>query len=72
MFCFIFLVDGTKADFKRKKKLKEGDFHFDEFVEHLNNSPLVVNVHLDDTRIIHRIDYDSTRVELSVLGFLTL
>ena len=46
----------------REKKLKEGDFHFDELVEHLNkfNSPLVVNVHLDDTRIIHRIDYDST------------
>ena len=45
----------------KEKKLHEGEFHFDELVQHLTkfNSPMIVNIHLDDTRIIHRVDYNS-------------
>ena len=45
----------------KEKKLCEGEFDFDELVKHLKrfNAPFIVNVHLDDTRIIHRIEYDS-------------
>ena len=43
-----------------RKKIKEGEFQFDELSDHLKdfNSPRFVNIHLDDTRIIHRVEYD--------------
>ena len=43
-----------------RKKIKEGEFQFDELSDHLKdfNSPRFVNIHLDDTGIIHRVEYD--------------
>ena len=42
--------------------MHEGEFDFDELVKHLKkfDAPMVVNIHLDDTHIIHRVEYDST------------
>ena len=42
------------------KKICEGEFQFDQLLHHLKSfhSPQFVNIHLDDTRIIHRIEYD--------------
>ena len=42
------------------QKICEGEFQFDQLLQHLQSfhSPLFVNIHLDDTRIIHRIEYD--------------
>ena len=44
-----------------RRKVVEGEFYFAELKEHLVkwNSPLFVNVHLDDTRIINKVEYDS-------------
>ena len=43
-----------------KERLVEGDFYFSELVDHLKEwkSPMYVHVHLDDTRINNRIEYD--------------
>lgn len=45
----------------KKERINEGSFYFDELIAHLNEwkSPLCINLHLDDTRIIHKIEYDS-------------
>ena len=44
----------------KKKKVIEGEFLFDELLEHLKRfkAPHFVNIHLDDTRIINKIEYD--------------
>ena len=44
----------------QKERIVEGTFYFDEVREHLQrwNAPLFVNVHLDDTRIKYRLEYD--------------
>ena len=44
----------------KKERINEGAFYFDELAEYLKEwkSPLCVNLHLDDTRIINRIEYD--------------
>lgn len=44
----------------KQKKLNEGEFHFDELCKHLKKweSPPFVHLHLDDTRIINKIEYD--------------
>ena len=41
--------------------LTEGRFYFDELVQHLKDwdSPMFVHIHLDDTRIKHRVEHDS-------------
>ena len=43
-----------------QKGLSEGEFQFNELVSHLKkfNAPYCVNIHLDDTRIIHRVECD--------------
>ena len=43
-----------------KEWLVEGDFYFSELIDHLKEwkSPMYVHVHLDDTRINNRIEYD--------------
>lgn len=40
-------------------KIREGEFMFDELEKHLKqwNSPKFVHVHMDDTRVINKIDY---------------
>ena len=42
------------------KKIKEGQFFFDELKQHLEkwNAPPFVHLHLDDTRIIDKVEYD--------------
>ena len=47
-------------DLATKKKVKEGDFLFDELVTHLKEwkAPMYIHIHLDDTRIINRVEYD--------------
>ena len=44
----------------QKERVVEGTFYFDELREHLKewDAPFFVNVHLDDTRIKHRVEYD--------------
>ena len=41
-------------------RIKEGEFLFDELSEHLNkwNSPKFVHVHMDDTRVLNKVEYD--------------
>ena len=43
-----------------RKKIREDEFGFDELSDHLKDfdSPRFVNIHLNDTRIIHRIVYE--------------
>ena len=43
----------------KKERIDEGTFYFDELKEHLQEwkSPLYVHIHLDDTRIKHRVEY---------------
>ena len=43
-----------------KKRVKEGEFRFDELANHLKDwkAPNYVYIHLDDTRIINRVEYD--------------
>ena len=47
-------------DLATKKKVKEGDFLFDELMTHLKEwkAPMYIHIHLDDTRIINRVEYD--------------
>ena len=42
--------------------MKEGEFYFNELRSHLEKwkAPLFVNIQLDDTRIINKVEYDST------------
>ena len=44
----------------KKERIVEGTFYFDEVRDHLQwwNAPFFVNVHLDDTRIKFRVEYD--------------
>jgi hypothetical protein len=53
-------VTTVLCDLATKKKVKEGDFLFDELVTHLKEwkAPMYVHIHLDDTRIINRVEYD--------------
>ena len=43
-----------------KNKLREGKFYFDELKTHLDDwcAPPFIHIHLDDTRIINRVEYD--------------
>lgn len=43
-----------------KTKVKEGEFLFDELATHLKDwkAPMYVHIHLDDTRIVNRVEYD--------------
>ena len=45
-----------------RSKIKEGEFRFKELSEHLDNwkAPKAVHIHLDDTRILNRVEYDPT------------
>ena len=44
----------------KKPKLKEGEFDFASVKDHLDTwkAPLCVHVHIDDTRVLSRIEYD--------------
>ena len=46
----------------QQRKIVEGEFYFDELLSHLKKwkAPLFVNLHLDDTRIINKVEYDPT------------
>ena len=54
------------------KTMEEGIFYFDELVHHLNSyeSPLVVSIGEDATRLVRRIDYDPETNRL--VGFVLL
>lgn len=41
-------------------RIKEGEFLFDELKNHLKkwNAPSYVHVHMDDTRVLNKIEYD--------------
>lgn len=43
-----------------ERKIIEGEFYFDELLNHLQkwNAPMFVNIHLDDTRIMNKVEYD--------------
>ena len=43
-----------------QQKVTEGQFYFDELKSHLEkfDAPLFVNIQLDDTRIINKVEYD--------------
>lgn len=43
------------------KKIKEGQFYFDELKQHLQewNAPPFVNIHIDNTRVKPLVEYDS-------------
>ena len=45
---------------RNQRKVIEGEFYFEELLDHLKkwNAPLYVNVHLDDTRIVNKVEYD--------------
>ncbi len=45
-----------------EKKIQEGEFRFDELVNHLKNwgSPMAVHIHLDDSRLLKKVEYDPT------------
>ena len=49
-----------KDSFPSKKKVVEGEIYVEELKEHLNkwNSPLFINIHIDDTRILNKVEYD--------------
>ena len=55
-----------------RKKIKAGEFQYDELSDHLKdfNSPRFVNIHLDNTRIIHRVESRVRSSYRSVCGFL--
>ena len=44
----------------KSQKIKEGDYQFDELSEHLKDfkAPPFINIPLDDTRLINRVEYD--------------
>ena len=54
------------------KTMEEGIFYFDELVHHLNSyeSPLVMSIGEDATRLVRRIDYDPETNRL--VGFVLL
>ena len=41
-------------------RIKEGEFLFDELANHLEkwNSPKYIHVHMDDTRVLNKVEYD--------------
>ena len=41
-------------------RIKEGEFMFDELLQHLEKwkAPMYIHVHMDDTRVLNKIDYD--------------
>ena len=45
-----------------KVRMREGQFLFDELKKHLDlwNAPPFVHIHLDDTRVLNRVEYDPT------------
>ena len=45
-----------------KSKIKEGEFRFNELADHLENwkAPKAVHIHLGDTRILNKVEYDPT------------
>ena len=53
-------ISTLQRNISNTKKIKEGEFRFDELIDHLKNwnAPLGVHIHLDDTRILKRVEYD--------------
>jgi len=41
-------------------RIKEGEFLFDESLDHLKKwkAPKYVHVHMDDTRVLNKVEYD--------------
>ena len=55
-------VSTLQKNIRKDAKIKEGDFRFDELQEHLKkwDASGYVHLHLDDTRILKRVEYDQT------------
>ena len=60
--CALPTVSTLHRQIASKSKIKEGEFRFNELAEHLDNwkAPKAVHIHLDDTRILNRVEYDPT------------
>ena len=45
---------------QKQRKIVEGEFYFNELQSHLQkwNAPPFINIQLDDTRIINKVEYD--------------
>lgn len=54
-------------------RIKEGEFLFDKLLDHLNKwkAPKYVNIHMDDTRVLNKVEYDPvTRIASLDLFYL--
>ena len=53
-------ISTLQRNIGKETKIIEGDFRSDELLNHLTKwkAPLAVHIHLDDTRIIKRVEYD--------------
>ena len=53
-------VTAVQKMLSKMQRIKEGEFLFDELQEHLKkwNAAPFVHIHLDDTRIINKVEYD--------------
>ena len=54
-------VSAVQKVLGKMKRINEGEFQFDELRDHLKkwNAVPFVHIHLDDTRIINKVDYDN-------------
>ncbi len=55
-------ISTAQRSIRSQRKVIEGDFYFQELKDHLEKwqAPPFVNIQLDDTRIINKIEYDPT------------
>ncbi len=53
-------VSTLQRNISSMAKIKEGEFRFNELIDHLNNwnAPMGVHLALDDTRILKKVEYD--------------
>ena len=58
--CALPSVSTVQRNISSTTRIKEGEFRFDALRNHLKewNAPMGVNIQLDDTRILKRIEYD--------------
>ena len=58
--CALPSVSTVQRNISSTTRIKEGEFRFDALCNHLKewNAPMGVNIQLDDTRILKRIEYD--------------
>ena len=68
--CGLPSVSSVQQMIAKKKKITEREFLFDDLLRHLEefDAPLAINIHLDDTRIVHKVEYDQVN-DLLVFAF---